>query len=206
MEEPITEEPITWDQLLTLMGELRQMARALLAREGNAQSIQPTGLVLSALRRQVPGGTAGRIEVNWDEINWPNRRYFFGAMYQAMWRAIRDHARKRNKKHGGRPGQDENEIALENLESMVNDRPEQVEALVMAIERLRERHPDWAELVEHHYFSGYSWGETAQVMGVGERTARRHWEQARLLLYDEIRKILDEEDIIPEGPDEIADE
>lgn len=91
MEE--IEEPITWDQLHALMDELRAMARALLAQEGNARSLHPTGLVLTALRRQVPGGTEGRTKVNWDEITWPNRRYFFGAMYQAMWCALLDHAR-----------------------------------------------------------------------------------------------------------------
>lgn len=36
-------------------------------------------------------------------------------------------------------------------------------------------------------------------MGVGERTARREGERARLLLYREILKILDEEDITPGG-------
>jgi hypothetical protein len=204
------EEPITWDQLHALMDELRAMARALLALEGNAQSVQqPTALVLSALRRQVPGGTEDRNEINWDEITWPNRRYFFGAMYQAMWRALLDHARKRNKKRRLRTIQVE-EIHLENLARTADERPEQIEALRIALGRLRERHPDWAELLEHRYFSGYSWEEAARAMGVSEKTARRRmqevWEQARLLLHHEILKILNEEDITPEGPHGVADE
>jgi hypothetical protein len=94
------DEPITWDQLHALMDELRAMARALLALEGNARSLhQPTALVLSALRRQVPGGT-DQIEVNWNEITWPNRQYFFGAMYKAMWRALRRSGRNRLKPFG----------------------------------------------------------------------------------------------------------
>jgi hypothetical protein len=205
MEEPITEEAITWDQLHALMGELRTMARALLAQEGNARSIQPTGLVLSALRRQVPGGTEDRTEVNWDEITWPNRRYFFGAMYQAMWRALRDHARKRNKKRGVQPVQIE-EIHLENLARTADERPEQIEALRIAVERMREPHPDWAGLIEHHYLSGYSWEEAARAMGVSERTARRDGDRARLLLHREILKILNEEDMIPGDPHGVADE
>lgn len=193
------DQPITWDQLHALMSELRAMARALLALEGNAQSLhQPTALVLSALRRQVPGGT-DRSEVDWNEVTWPNRRYFFGAMHKAMWRALRDHARKRNKKRRLRTVQVE-EIHLEDLARTAAERPEQIEALRMALEQLREHHPDRAGLIEHHYLSGYSWAEAARVMGVGERTARREGERARLLLYREILKILNEEDIPLEGP------
>ena len=76
----------------------------------------------------------------------------------------------------------------------------------MALERLRERHPDWAELIENHYFLGYSWEKAAHVMEVSERTVRRDWEQARVLLHREIIKILNEEDILPEGADEDGDE
>src|SRR6516165_3734464 len=155
------DEPITWAQLHALMDELRAMARALLALEGNARSLhQPTALVLSALRRQVPGGT-NRIEVNWNEITWPNRRYFFGAMKKAMWRALQDHARK--KKRGLRTVQIE-EIHLANLARTAEERPEQIEALRVALERLRQQNSDWAELIEHHYLSRYSWEEAARVM------------------------------------------
>jgi RNA polymerase sigma factor (TIGR02999 family) len=205
MKEPITEEPITWNQLLALMDELRAIARALLAREGNAQSIQPTALVNSALRRQVPGGTEGGAEVNWGEITWPTRRDFFAAMKTAMKRALCDHARKRKKKRALRTVQIE-EIHLENLAQTADERPEQIEALFMALERLREQHPKGAEIIEHRYFSGYSWEEAARVMGVSERTARRDGERARLLLHDEMLKILNEEDITPGGPHEVSDE
>jgi hypothetical protein len=190
------DEPITWDQLHALMDELRAMARALLALEGNARSLQqPTALVMSALKRQVSGGT-NRIEVNWNEITWPNRRYFFGAMKKAMWRALRDHARK--KKRALRTVQIE-EIHLENLARTAEERPEQIEALGVALKRLRQQKPDWAELIEHHYFSGYSWEDAGRFMGIVEKTARLHGAKARLLLHREILKILNEEDITLEG-------
>jgi RNA polymerase sigma-70 factor, ECF subfamily len=206
MEE--IEEPITWDQLHALMDELRAMARALLALEGNAQSLQqPTALVLSALRRQVPGGTADRTEINWDEISWPNRRYFFEAMREAMKRALVDHARKRKKKRGLRTVQVE-DIHLQDLARMADERPEQIEAFWIALGRLRERHPDWADLIEYHYLSGYSWEEAGRAVDppVSERTARRVGEQARLLLHHEILKILNEEDVTPGDTHGVADE
>ena len=193
------DEPITWDQLHALMGELRAMARNLLRLEGNAHSLHyPTALVLTALRRQVPGGM-DRSEVDWNAITWPNRQYFFGAMYQAMWRALRDHARRRDAKHPIRPVQIE-EIHLENLACTAEAQPEQIVALRIALERLKEQNSDWAGLIEHHYLSGYTWEEAARAMGIAEKTARLHGEQARLLLHREILKILNEEDITAELP------
>jgi RNA polymerase sigma factor (TIGR02999 family) len=173
------------------MDELRGMARALLAAEGTAQSLQPTALVLSALRRQAPGGTERRAEVDWDGVTWPNRRYFFAAAYAAMKRALIDHARVRKGKRKNllRPARIE-EIHIENLARTADEHPEQAEALAEALGRLAERHPDWAELVEHGYFAGYTVAEAARAMGISERSAGRMWLQARLLLHDEILRIL----------------
>lgn len=81
----------------------------------------------------------------------------------------------------------------------MDERPEQVEALRIALDRLREQKPEWAELIEHHYLSGYAWEEAGRIMEISESTARRHGQQARLLLYREILEILNEEDIVLEG-------
>ena len=45
---------LTWDDLWEAMDDLKQMAQSLLSREGEAQSIQTTALVQTALRRQGP--------------------------------------------------------------------------------------------------------------------------------------------------------
>ncbi len=201
------DEPITWDQLHALMGELREMAQALLRLEGNAQSLQPpTALVLSALRRLVPGGT-NRIEIHWDEITWPNRRYFFGAMREAMLRAICDHARSARRTMLLAPDKSRvsEEIHLRRtLARTADERPEQIIALQMALERLREQNSDWAELIEHHYLYSYTWEEAAHVIGISEKTARRLGEQARLILHREILRILNKEDTSLEHPDGAA--
>jgi hypothetical protein len=200
-EELAMDEPITFDQIRALMGEMRAMGRNLLRLEGNAHSLhQPTALVLTALRRVAGTDRSG---VDWNEITWPNRRYFFGALHKAMWRALRDHARRRKGKRQLQTVQVE-EIHLENLARTAEERPEQIEALRIALERLRQQNPDWAGLIEHHYLSGYTWEEAARVMGVSEKTARRDGEQVRLLLHREILKILNEEDIPVERCDGAA--
>jgi RNA polymerase sigma factor (TIGR02999 family) len=186
------EEAITWDHVHALMDELRAMARALLALEGNAQSLQPTALILTALWRQKPSG------VDWNEVTWPNRTYFFGAMYRAMWQALIDHARKRMGKKYARPVQVE-QLHLENLVQTADEHPEQILALKLALKGLRAKQPEWAELVEHRYISGYTVKETARVIGISERTIRRRWEKewerVRLVVYKEVLRILNEEDI-----------
>jgi RNA polymerase sigma-70 factor, ECF subfamily len=192
------EQPITWDDLYTLMNELRAMARRLLALEGNAQSLQPTALVDSALRRQRPEG------VDWSQVTWVNRKYFFGAIYQAMRRALIDHARKRMARHVLRLVQ-VGEIPLEDPARAAHEHPEVIDVLCSALERLRSRNPEWAELIEHRYWSGYTFEESARVMAIGEKTARRWWKRARLLLYDEVRRILNEDAIKPSNSHEIAD-
>src|SRR5437870_5726742 len=82
------EDHLSWDEVSPLMAEVKAMARALLRHEHQA-SLQTTALVLTALRRQ------RLADQDWDCVTWHNRQYFFGAMYQAMTRALRDHARVR---------------------------------------------------------------------------------------------------------------
>ena len=44
-----------------------------------------------------------------------------------------------------------------------------------------------AQVVEMRYFGGYSELEIAEVLGVTERTVRRDWEKARLLLMSALK-------------------
>ena len=57
---------------------------------------------------------------------------------------------------------------------------------MQALERLKERRPDWAELLQHRYFGGYTLKETSRIMDVPERTLRRNWQRARVVLYDDV--------------------
>ena len=52
-----------------------------------------------------------------------------------------------------------------------------------ALDTLAESEPDLAQLVDLHFFCGVSFTELAALQGVSERTIRRHWRNARLLLH-----------------------
>ena len=51
-----------------------------------------------------------------------------------------------------------------------------------ALEVLEQADARLAQIVEMRYFGGLSDLEIAQTMGISERTVRRGWEKARLLL------------------------
>ena len=44
-----------------------------------------------------------------------------------------------------------------------------------------------AEVVQLRYFAGMTEPEVAETLGIGERTVRRDWEKARLLLAELLR-------------------
>ena len=65
--------------------------------------------------------------------------------------------------------------SLPNGEEMILDVHEALDVLAKADARL-------AHVVEMRYFGGYSEAEIGETLGVTERTVRRDWEKARLLL------------------------
>jgi RNA polymerase sigma factor (TIGR02999 family) len=186
-------EEMTIDNLLgKFVAELRMSARRLLAHERDAQSIQSMDLVDSAIRRVLSSG------LDWSQVTWPNRRYFFGAAHRAMRQALVDHARLR--KAGRRLPLNcrihLDQIHLQNLADMANKQPEVIEALEEVLARMEVRYPKWAELIQHRFFSGYELKEAAKVMEISDRTAGRYWREARLYLYHEILRLLNGADPI----------
>jgi RNA polymerase sigma factor (sigma-70 family) len=51
-----------------------------------------------------------------------------------------------------------------------------------ALEALEQADPRLAEVAQMRYFGGYSQQEIAETLDITERTVRRDWEKARLLL------------------------
>src|SRR5215831_10715801 len=85
-------QSISIEDLQNLVGELRMLARRLLATESRAHSFTPTLLAMSALRR------AKLKQQDWQEVRWENRAHFFSGLSRAMRNALIDHARRRKAK------------------------------------------------------------------------------------------------------------
>jgi DNA-directed RNA polymerase specialized sigma24 family protein len=66
----------------------------------------------------------------------------------------------------------------------------ELEQLGDALDELAAIEPGLAELVDMHFFCGFTFSEIASLRDVSPRTVQRDWRKARLLLH---RSLLDEE-------------
>jgi RNA polymerase sigma factor (TIGR02999 family) len=185
MKDLVMDESLSWEELYPFMEEVKAMARGLLQQEDHAASLQTTALVLTALRRQ------RRADQDWSTVTWANRHYFFGAMYQAMRRALLDHGRKRAAhKRRAEILVGPEELQLLNLPQTLEETPEQVVALCEALDWLAQHEPQWAAALEHRFYGELTLEGTARVMGVSSKTIQRWWQRAQLVLAQEILRRL----------------
>jgi DNA-directed RNA polymerase specialized sigma24 family protein len=91
-----------------------------------------------------------------------------------------DFARRRRARKRGR----DVEITLVDDAAPVpdDDAGGELEALGDALDELGEVDGSLAELVDLHFFCGFSFAEIAGFRGVSERTVQRGWQKARMLL------------------------
>ncbi len=180
-------DPHAAEQLLPLVyEELRRLAAQKLAQEAPGQTLQATALVHEAYLRlvQSPQREQGVVQQHWD-----SRRHFFAAAAEAMRRILIEQARRKGRqRHGG--GLRRVEL-LEEEVAVITPCEEQVLLLDDALTRLAGIRPQAAEVVKLRFFSGLTIGETAPVVGISPRTARRLWVFARAWLRREIERLAD---------------
>ena len=113
-------------------------------------------------------------------VAFATRGQFLAYAARAMRGLMLDYARRRQaKKRGG-----EFQITSSGADLAANDvRPEELEQLDGALRTLSAVDPALAQLVDLHFFCGFSLTELASLRGVSERTIQRDWRKARLLLH-----------------------
>jgi RNA polymerase sigma factor (TIGR02999 family) len=142
--------------------ELRKLARARLARLPPGQTLQPTALVHEAYLRLL-----GK-----EDLHLEGRRHFFFAAARAMRDILVEQARG---KAGPRRGGGRRRVELREDAATVEPPVDDVLALHEALSELEKEDPLKAQIVNLRYFAGMNMEETAQVLGVSERTLHRHW-------------------------------
>jgi RNA polymerase sigma factor (TIGR02999 family) len=162
------------EELLPLVyEELRRLAAARMAQEQPGQTLQPTALVHEAWLRLA------------DETHWNNRQHFFRAAAQAMHRILVDRARQRNsQRRAGRLEQTE----LTESKVAAYSPDDELLAVHEALERLAQRDPVSADLVNLRYFVGMNMAQAAEALGIPLRAAERLWTFAKSWLSKEISK------------------
>jgi RNA polymerase sigma factor (TIGR02999 family) len=160
------------DDLLALVySELRQMAAAKMAREQPGQTLQATALVHEAWLRLGNGAFA-------------NRAHFFGAASEAMRRIlIEGIRRKRRRKRGGEA--EHIDVAEAEIAAPEGNEAEAL-AVHEALDRLAAIDIRKAEVVKLRYFVGFSFEETAELLGISVPTAKSEWAYARAWLRRQI--------------------
>jgi len=119
-------------------------------------------------------------------VVFATRAHFLGYAARAMRGLMIDYARRRRaKKRGG-----EFHVTSWGAESVAADGSPafgNLEELGTALDKLATIDPGLAQLVDLHFFCGFSFGEVAELRGVSGRTVQREWRKARLLLYRALR-------------------
>ena len=166
--------PVDAEALLPLVYEkLRAIATYRMAAERRDHTLQATALVHEAYLKLVDGA----------ELDWAGKAHFYAAAGQAMRRILVDHARTRGrrKRGGGR-----RRVPLDVLDLAARADAEEILSVEDALRRLEKRDARLAATVQLRFFAGLSEGETAEALGVSDRTVRRDWVLARAWLQKEI--------------------
>jgi RNA polymerase sigma factor (TIGR02999 family) len=153
--------------------ELRRLAHGYLLREGPSRTLATTELVHEAYLRLID---ASRVE-------WSERAHFMGIAAVAMRRILVDRARARRSLKRGGP---QAPVPLDGIDVGAEDKAELVVSLDEALDRLRVLDERQARVVECRFFGGMTEEETAEVIGIGLRTAKRDWVKAKSWLYREL--------------------
>lgn len=150
--------------------DLRIQARARLRSGGRNTLLDTTALVHESFLRFLQAG----------KLNGADRGHFFAYAARVMRSVIVDFARQRLAQ---RRGGDLERVTLDtDLGERLPAEEGQVVQVHEALERLEQADPRLAKVVEMRYFAGMSEAEIGAALGVTERTVRRDWMRARLLL------------------------
>ena len=119
-----------------------------------------------------------------DELSFDSRARFFAYASRAMRGLVIDYARRKRARRRG----PEFEITLAGDEPPMPTPASaaELERLGDALDDLAGLSPPLAELVDLHFFCGFSFAEIAGLRGVSDRTVQRDWRKARILLHHQL--------------------
>jgi len=152
--------------------ELKKIARARLHATGPQAGLNTTALVHESFLK-----LAGRI----DGLYFSSRGHFYAYASQVMRSVIIDLVRERQaERRGGGVA----EVTLDTVVANSLAADDGAEALRVdeALTALATVEPRLAQVVEMRCFAGMTDAEIAEVPGLTDRTVRRDWDKARLLL------------------------
>lgn len=181
LQQARTGDALAFDRLFgALYPELRRIAHARLDR-GPRDTLQGTTMLVHECYLKFRQA---------ERLTPADHAHFLAYAATVMRSIVVDAARA---SHAARRGGDavhqplSDEIA-DQVADTASDGAEQILEMQEALSQLTELDPQLARLVEMRYFGGMKDAEIASVLELNERTVRRHWEKARLLLASSLRR------------------
>jgi RNA polymerase sigma factor (TIGR02999 family) len=163
------------DRLFSIVyHDLRRIARSHL--RGQATGTLGTTAMVNEAYLRLAGPNVGP---------WQDRAHFFAVASRAMRQILVDQARRKlaQKRGGG--------AAVTSLDSRhAAEEPRLLELIELddALGRLAALSERLARIVELRFFGDLSELETAEALGINERTVRRDWRKARAFLHHILRE------------------
>jgi RNA polymerase sigma factor (TIGR02999 family) len=164
------DESVRSDFFDAVYGELLKLARAELRRHRRAATLDTRALVNETYLRLFREGGDGAFE---------NRKHFFATAARAMRHVVIDYARRHLAE---RRGSGVAAVDLDSTVIAVESQAEKLLAMDTALNRLAERDPRLAEVVELRFFAGLSVEELAELLHVSTATIKRETRTARAFL------------------------
>lgn len=154
--------------------ELRALAGGLLDEQRPGHTLQGTALVHEAYLRLAGEGRR----------RWESRAHFFRVAAIAMRHILVNHARdKARQKRGG----EFKRVPLDDALALFQENAAEMVLLDDCLTRLDGFDSRCARVVELRFFAGLSVADTAETLGVSERTVEKDWQVARLWLAREMK-------------------
>lgn len=153
-----------------LYEELRRLARSRLAAGGRSTLLDTHSLLHESFMRLQHAGHS----------DLADREHFLAYAATTMRSIVVDHVRRRKaERHGG----DVSHVTLDTaVANELGSSDDEILDIHDALETLGKVEPRLVQVVEMRYFAGLSEIEVAAALGITDRTVRRDWERARLLL------------------------
>ena len=156
-------------------GELRKLARARL-RAGGRNTLLDTGSLVHESYLRFAGAGRLRLEDRVHFMRWAGR---------VMRSVIVDFARRRQADRRG--GAAPHITLTTQIEARITGGEHEILRVHDALDELASLDARMAQVVEMRYFGGMTEPEIAEALGVTDRTVRRDWEKARLLLREALK-------------------
>jgi RNA polymerase sigma factor (TIGR02999 family) len=164
------------DELFTLMyDDLSRLARSRLAASGHQTLLDTSALVNEAYLRF---NKLGQLELK-------DRQHFLAYAATTLRSVVVDFVRRRSAEQRGG---DLQQVTLNtDIAESLGVSDDEILAVHDALATLADIDPRLVKVVEMRYFAGLTEDDIAAALGVTDRTVRRDWERARLLLAEMLK-------------------